>query len=37
LVFKEDRVTGLEAAPALFERLMQGQNIGKAVVTVSAE
>jgi NADPH-dependent curcumin reductase CurA len=37
LVFKEDRVTGLEAAPALFERLMQGQNIGKAVVTVCAE
>ena len=37
LVFKEDRVVGLEAAPALFERLVQGQNIGKAVVTVSAE
>jgi len=37
LAFKEDRVTGLEAAPALFERLMQGQNIGKAVVSVSAE
>ena len=37
LVFKEDRVAGLDAAPALFERLMQGQNIGKAVVTVSAE
>jgi NADPH-dependent curcumin reductase CurA len=37
LVFKEDRVAGLEAAPALFERLMRGQNIGKAVVTVSAE
>ncbi len=37
LAFKEDRVTGLEAAPALFERLMLGQNIGKAVVSVSAE
>jgi NADPH-dependent curcumin reductase CurA len=37
LVFKEDRVAGLEATPALFQRLMQGQNIGKAVVSVSAE
>ncbi len=37
LVYHEDRVTGLEAAPALFERLMRGQNIGKAVVSVSPE
>lgn len=37
LVYQEDRVAGLEAAPALFERLMQGQNIGKAVVSVAPE
>lgn len=37
LKFVEDRVTGLEHAPALFERLMNGENRGKAVVTVSAE
>lgn len=37
LKFSEDRVDGLENAPALFERLMNGQNKGKAVVTVSAE
>lgn len=37
LTFREDRVDGLEAAPALFERLMLGQNIGKAVVGVSPE
>ncbi|MCZ8209215.1 MAG: NADP-dependent oxidoreductase [Aquidulcibacter sp.] len=37
LVFKEDRAIGLEAAPALFERLMHGQNVGKAVVSVSPE
>jgi NADPH-dependent curcumin reductase CurA len=34
---QEDRVTGLENAPALFEKLMRGENVGKAVVTVSAE
>ncbi len=33
----EDRAEGLEAAPALFERLMRGQNIGKAVVSVAPE
>ena len=37
LVFQEDRAFGLEAAPGLFERLMRGQNIGKAVVSVSSE
>lgn len=37
LQFVEDRVEGLEGAPALFERLMDGRNIGKAVVTVSDE
>ena len=37
LKFAEDRVHGLENAPALFERLMNGQNRGKAVVTVAAE
>lgn len=37
LKFSEDRVSGLENAPALFERLMCGQNKGKAVVTVAAE
>lgn len=31
-----DRVAGLEAAPALFERLMDGANVGKCVVEVSA-
>lgn len=36
LKFVEDRVPGLENAPALFERLMHGQNIGKCVVGVSA-
>jgi hypothetical protein len=33
----EDQVQGLEVAPALFERLMNGVNIGKAVVAVSPE
>lgn len=37
LQIAEDRVVGLEAAPALFERLMNGGNVGKAVVTVSPE
>jgi NADPH-dependent curcumin reductase len=37
LRFAEDRVDGLENAPALFERLMAGANVGKAVVTVSSE
>lgn len=35
LKFTEDRVTGLENAPSHFERLMKGNNTGKAVVTVS--
>ena len=34
--FAEDRVTGLDNAPALFERLMKGMNVGKCVVGVSA-
>ena len=37
LIYNEDRVTGLDQAPALFERLVQGQNIGKAVVGVAPE
>lgn len=37
LKFAEDRVDGLEHAPALFERLMNGKNKGKAVVTVAPE
>lgn len=37
LTIAEDRAEGLEAAPALFERLMNGANIGKAVVTVGPE
>ena len=37
LKFAEDRAEGLENAPALFERLMNGKNKGKAVVTVCAE
>lgn len=37
LAYAEDRVDGLSAAPAHFERLMRGQNRGKAVVTVAAE
>ena len=37
LKFAEDRVEGLDNAPALFARLMAGQNRGKAVVTVAAE
>lgn len=37
LNFAEDRVEGLENAPALFERLMQGHNLGKALVCVARE
>ncbi|MEL6824721.1 MAG: NADP-dependent oxidoreductase [Pseudomonadota bacterium] len=37
LKFAEDRAEGLDNAPALFARLMAGQNKGKAVVTVAAE
>lgn len=37
LKFAEDRVDGLENAPILFERLMNGKNKGKAVVTVARE
>lgn len=37
LKFAEDRVVGLENAPALFERLLDGGNVGKAVVTVAGE
>lgn len=37
LNFAEDRAEGLENAPALFERLMDGRNIGKAVVAVAPE
>ena len=37
LAFAEQRVEGLENAPALFEELMNGKNRGKAVVTVSPE
>ncbi|MEO1101138.1 MAG: NADP-dependent oxidoreductase [Pseudomonadota bacterium] len=37
LNFAEDRAEGLENAPALFERLMDGRNVGKAVVAVAPE
>lgn len=37
LRFAEDRAVGLENAPALFEKLMDGRNVGKAVVQVAAE
>jgi NADPH-dependent curcumin reductase len=37
MFYAEDRVHGLENAPGLFERLMTGANVGKAVVSVSAE
>lgn len=33
----EDRADSLSAAPALFEKLMDGRNVGKAVVQVSPE
>ncbi|MFN7053933.1 zinc-binding dehydrogenase [Hyphomonas sp.] len=37
LAFAEDAATGLDAAPALMEKLMRGQNIGKPIITVSEE
>jgi NADPH-dependent curcumin reductase len=37
LKFVEDSVEGLENAPALFERLMDGGNVGKAIVRVAGE
>ena len=37
LKFAEDRANGLENAPALFEKLMNGKNKGKAVVSVAPE
>lgn len=37
LKYAEDRVDGLDNAPALFEKLMNGQNKGKAVVSVAPE
>lgn len=37
LRYREDRVEGLAAAPALFGRLMAGANVGKAVVSVAPE
>jgi NADPH-dependent curcumin reductase CurA len=37
LRFVEDRAEGLENAPALFEKLMNGANMGKAVVAVAPE
>lgn len=37
LKFAEDRAQGLENAPALFERLLDGGNVGKAVVSVGVE
>ena len=37
LNFAEDVVDGLERAPYLFEKLMNGQNVGKCVVIVGKE
>ncbi len=37
LRYAEDRVVGLENAPLLFEKLMKGENKGKAVVALAAE
>lgn len=37
LTINEDKVKGLENAPALFEKLMDGRNIGKCLVHVSGE
>lgn len=34
--FVEDRIAGLAAAPAMFERLMRGENKGKCVVGVTS-
>lgn len=36
LAIAEDRANGLDEAPALFERLMRGQNMGKALVVLGA-
>ncbi|MFW5833047.1 MAG: NADP-dependent oxidoreductase [Pseudomonadota bacterium] len=35
--YLEDRVEGLEAAPAAFVRLLEGGNVGKALVRVAAD
>lgn len=37
LTIAEDRAEGLEQAPTLFEKLMDGRNIGKCLVRVAAE
>lgn len=34
ITIAEDRAEGLEAAPALFERLMDGANVGKVLIVV---
>lgn len=34
LTIAEDRADGLEAAPAVFERLMDGANVGKALIVL---
>ena len=35
--YLEDRTEGLEHAPEAFSRLMQGKNVGKAIVVVGSE
>jgi NADPH-dependent curcumin reductase CurA len=37
LKVKEDRAEGLSEAPALFEKLMRGENLGKTIVVVGPE
>jgi len=37
LRYVEDRASGLDAAPALFEKLSEGRNIGKTVVELVAD
>jgi len=37
LKFAEDSVEGLDDAPALFEKLMNGKNVGKCIVEVTPE
>ena len=37
LVSVEDRAEGLDAAPRAFERLMDGENVGKSIVVVGPE
>ena len=37
LIFKEDRVTGIESTPGHFVKLMSGDNVGKAMVVVGPE